>query len=262
MINAHRMTDRLRQRPKRAVVRWVLDPGGYTSIERFGGWRGTDADYAASVNRWNRQLGGLLWTTARDWMCEPPHLKRTGLHVREHQRRTIASYLMLRDLCEVPVLPVLQGWEERDYRIHVDMYQRAGVDLSAEPLVGIGSVCNRQDTAFASRLFQVLALEHGLTMHGFGLKSGAATCWLASGDSMWWSYHARSAKIRLPDCRHRTCNQCAKWLRIAYSRRLLTLNRHGSTMQMWPISANDDGLRAGERAIMPHYSTMKPLPHG
>lgn len=247
MINAHRM-ERLRKDQPSAVVSWVLDPGGYTSIERYGGWRGTDAEYASTVNRWARDLGGLLWTTARDWMCEPPHLRRTGLSVEEHQRRTIASFLTIRERCDVPVLPILQGWEEVHYRRHVDMYLRAGVDLALEPLVGVGSVCNRQDTAFASRLFQVLAQEHGLRMHGFGLKSGAATAWLTSGDSMWWSYRARSAKIRLAGCRHQNCNQCPLWLRMAYQQRIATLRDSRAPMEMWPIPAQDDGLRASDRA--------------
>ncbi len=57
------------------------------------------------------ECGQLDWAAVQDWVCEPFMLKRTGLSVREHQRRTVASYLDLRSLApEVPWVPVLQGW--------------------------------------------------------------------------------------------------------------------------------------------------------
>jgi len=73
------------------------------------------------------------------------------------------------------------------------MYARAGVDLWAEPLVGVGSICRRQNTPEIAALLQGLA-STGLRLHGFGLKLGGlerATPYLTSADSMAWSFAAR-----------------------------------------------------------------------
>ena len=40
----------------------------------------------------------------------------THLSVAEHQARTVANYLTLRDLApELPIIPVVQGWTVADY---------------------------------------------------------------------------------------------------------------------------------------------------
>ena len=61
-------------------------------------------------------------------------------------------------------------------------YERRGINLTAEPLVGLGSVCRRQATAEVHTLITALR-ERGITrLHGFGFKIAgpypvAATCW-------------------------------------------------------------------------------------
>ena len=70
-------------------------------------------------------------------MCEPHMIARTGLSVPEHQRRTVASFLRLRELApEVPWLPTLQGHTIEDYLRCIDMFEAAGVALEAQ-----GSSC-------------------------------------------------------------------------------------------------------------------------
>jgi hypothetical protein len=71
----------------------------------------------------------------QDWMCEPVMIARTGLSVREHQDRTVANFLRLRELAPgVPFTPVLQGWRLPDYENGLALYGQAGVDLPAAPV--------------------------------------------------------------------------------------------------------------------------------
>lgn len=118
----------------------------------------------------------------------------TGLSVEEHQRRTVANFLKLRALApDLPIIPVLQGWTMADYWRCEDMYRKAGVDLRAEKLVGVGTVCRRQGTAEVTRIMRSLAAG-GLLLHGFGIKQkGIDACGstLVSADSLAWSYAAR-----------------------------------------------------------------------
>jgi hypothetical protein len=207
----------------RASGAWALDSGGFTELKDFGRWTVTPGEYAAQARRWRDEAGGLAFAAAMDWMCEPAVLHGgnfggmrfvgTGLTVAEHQRRTVANFVELRALApDLPVVPVLQGWEEADYLRCLDLYAAAGVDLTREPLVGLGSVCRRQDTGMAERLVRRLHAA-GLRLHLFGFKlKGLARCarWAASSDSMAWSYDARRGKP-LPGCPHRKCANCLRY---------------------------------------------------
>jgi hypothetical protein len=143
-------------------------------------------------------------------MCEPEMLKKTGLTVIEHQRRTIDSVLELRAL-GAPVVPVLQGWSVGEYRDHVEQYDRAGIDLRSEHIVPVGTMCRRQNTTMSQVLMRELAHD-GIKLHGLGFKATglrAVADILVSSDSMAWSYHARREPPR-PECRgkHINCANC------------------------------------------------------
>jgi hypothetical protein len=185
-----------RRMPKRlipaAAAPWILDSGGFSELSEYGEWRTSEDDYVAEVERW-RAVGQLVWVAPQDWMCEPVMIARTGLTVREHQARTVASFVSLRERVGPLVIPVLQGYAPREYDRCVSMYQDAGVDLAAERVVGLGSVCRRSRTSEAVRLVRYVS-DHGLQLHGFGLKGTAYRALrglLASADSMAWSYAAR-----------------------------------------------------------------------
>jgi hypothetical protein len=198
----------------RARVRWMLDSSAFTEIERHGRWTVSARDYARMAARWQRQIGRLDAAAVQDLMCEPQMLERTGLGVVQHQILTTRSLLELRDLEPgVPWMPVLQGWEPEDYLRHIDRYDRAGVDLTREPVVGLGSVCRRQDTDEAERV--ILALHRiGILVHAFGFSIPGlcrAGRYLHSSDSMAWSYAARFRPVRLPGCPHATCEYCPAW---------------------------------------------------
>lgn len=183
------------RKPPRAIGIWALDSGGFSELSMFGEWRTSPAAYVAEARRWSTEVGGLQWAAIQDWMCEPFMLARTGLSVVEHQRRTVASLLELRGLApELPWAPVLQGYRLDEYLRCADLYEAAGINLAAEPVVGLGSVCRRQATAEARVIVRRLATERKLKLHGFGFKVGAGAAvgaCLASSDSLAWSQHAR-----------------------------------------------------------------------
>ncbi len=167
-------------------------------------------------------------------MCEPFITARTGLSVAEHQRRTVTNFLVLRSLDPaLPVIPVLQGWTITDYLHCADLYERAGISLAAEPLVGVGSVCRRQATSQLHTLLSVLH-EHGITrLHGFGVKTGGLLhCGhlLTSADSMAWSYAARR-RPPLPGCqtRHLNCANCPRYAYQWHARVCAALTRPRGT---------------------------------
>ena len=222
LMVSHRRLKR-RKNPPRALGPWVLDSGGFSELSLYGRWDTTPRAYAQAVKVYVAEVGQLQWAAPQDWMCEPDILKRTGLSVSEHQIRTLTSFLVLRDLApEVPWIPVLQGWTKADYLRCVERYERIGVDLWAEPVVGIGSVCRRQATGEIADIVATIG-GLGIRLHGFGVKMNGmkyATS-LASIDSMAWSFNARK-NPPLPGHSHKSCANCIDWA-LAWRERVLTM---------------------------------------
>lgn len=215
---------RLRKRKSlpRARGRWVLDSGGFSEIAEHGRWTEDPSTYAAATRRYRDEIGGLDWAAPQDWMCEPPMVATTGLSVAEHQHRTVGNLLELRALApDLPWAPVLQGWVLGDYLACVALYEAAGVDLTAEPVVGVGSVCRRQSTGEIAEIMGTLA-GLGLALHGFGVKIRGLASYgthLASSDSMAWSFDARRSDP-LPGHPHINCANCIDWA-LAWRRKVL-----------------------------------------
>lgn len=205
---SHRRLSERRRLP-RARAPWALDSGGFTQLDKPPHRYTMSADeYVEAVARYSEEVGQLAWAAPMDWMCEPHILDKTGLSVREHQERTVANYLDLRD--RGPFIPVLQGWTLGDYEACIGLYASAGVDLTAQPIVGVGSVCRRQSTAEIGRIFEALS-GAGIACHGFGVKKQGVARYgrfLASADSMAWSYRARRT-WPLPECSHKSCANCS-----------------------------------------------------
>jgi hypothetical protein len=180
---SHRRLARYKRMP-RARTDWALDSGAFTELNLHG------------------------------------HFQMSGLSVAEHQHRTVANYLELRS--QGPFIPVLQGWTLGDYERCTDLYADAGVDLSAAPVVGLGSVCRRQDTAEIGRIVTMLH-GAGIACHGFGVKKKGVIRYgdlLTSADSLAWSYRARR-DWPLPGCTHRSCTNCPHYA-LKWRRELLT----------------------------------------
>ncbi|WP_326809624.1 hypothetical protein OG533_39435 (plasmid) [Streptomyces sp. NBC_01186] len=200
-VSYSRIRNRRRLDRIRALGPWALDSGAFSQLDRHGEWTIPAAEYAASITRYHHEIGGLEWAAPQDWPCEPPVTAKTGLTVEEHQRRTVDSVLQLRALVPaVRVIPVLQGWTLASYMRCAQMYADAGVDLAAEPLVGVGSMCRRQSSITATVMLDQLVNLNGpeappLRLHAFGFKLRGltlATGTLTSADSMAWSYAGRN----------------------------------------------------------------------
>jgi hypothetical protein len=232
LMVSHRRLRRLRSLP-RAQGPWVLDSGGFSELDAFGGWRTSEGDYLAAVRRYAEQIGGLMWAAPQDWMCEPEQLARTGPNDRgSTSGGTVAS---------VTFIPVLQGYGQADYLRCADMYEAAGIDLTAEPVVGLGSVCRRQ----RGREIEDLALAfqwEGVRLHGFGVKTQGLRYadLLHSADSMAWSYAGRR-QPPMDGCAHgrrgvSPCNNCLRWALRWRADLLATTPRTPHLRCPWPAA--------------------------
>lgn len=180
-----------------AVGDWIMDSGAFTEISTHGHYRTSVAEYASEIRRWKAN-GNLLAAVSRDWMCEAHILKKTGLDVAEHQRRTIEQYdALIEEDVGVYILPVLQGYAPAEYVEHLRAY---GDRLALGAWVGVGSVCKRNgDPRAVAAVLQAIKGERpDLRLHGFGLKTTALSHPLVRGllytaDSMAWSSSARWA---------------------------------------------------------------------
>jgi hypothetical protein len=233
------------QRLPQAAAPWVLDSGGFTELSTYGSWAcgPTPREYVERINRYEEEIGRLLWAAPQDWMVEDFILAKTGLSVREHQWRTIDNWYALDEYQpEVPVIKVVQGKTVDDYLQHVDFYRAAGLDLTREPLVGVGSVCRRQGTDEVRAVFQALHEVGVSRLHGFGLKKlglAKSAHLLASADSMAWSFDARR-KPPLEGCSgHRNCANCPRYA-LAWRAEVVAM-----------INASKVAVRQLEQAVQP-----------
>jgi hypothetical protein len=212
---AHHRLDGRKTLP-RAVTPWMLDSGGFMELSKHGEWTVSPYTYAAAARRYYDEISMMDVCAIQDWMCEDEILAKTGLTVEDHQLKTVASYLNLMTLdADLPWMPVIQGFTLDEYLRCVDLYERVGVDLTLEPVVGIGSVCRRQATDEAVRIIETL-WAMGIRLHGFGfkvtgLRNGAAHL-LYSSDSMAWSLNATN-RAPMPGCTHQSCSNCPKYAR-------------------------------------------------
>lgn len=221
-----------------AGVPWALDSGGFTELQQFGRWTVTAADYAVRVRRYRAVTGHLTWAAPQDWMCEPIVIAGgragrvtfagTGLDVAEHQRRTVASVAELRAIApDVRWLPVLQGYTVEEYLRCADLYAAVGIDLTTEPIVGLGSVCRRQATGEAEQIISALHTAGITRLHGFGVKTLGLYRYghlLESADSLAWSDDARRRGRPMTGCpghrpgcparcrrHHKNCANCLRY---------------------------------------------------
>jgi hypothetical protein len=149
-------------------------------------------------------------------------VEKTGLTVREHQRLTVDNYLKLKEMApELPFMPVLQGYSMEEYEECYQMYQDSGVNLIAEPLVGIGSVCRREST---KEIAEIIRRFSPLNLHAFGVKKGGlinSGDYLTSADSMAWSVGARRSEnfcANLSSCAS-SCRNCLNYA-LGWSKRI------------------------------------------
>lgn len=222
-VSVHHLAKR--RQMQRATGPWAMDSNGFFHLQKHGRWTISEEEYADSARRCAEEIGHLAWIAPQDWMCEPLITGITGKTIAEHQELTVANGIRLRELApDLPFRYVVQGLEVDDYLRCVDLYASAGVDLTSEEVVGVGSVCRRQHTDEIEDVFRELN-RAGLKMHGFGVKTKGFTkyaCYLTSADSLAWSERARRHGVPLPECedyvnsrgqKHKNCANCLVFAR-------------------------------------------------
>jgi hypothetical protein len=243
-VSYRRLLDKATWKP--AVRDWALDSGGFSELVRNPRWTTGPREYCEAVARAQREIGRMAWAAPQDYMCEPGMISGgqvgkvtavgTGLSVGIHQHLTMMNYVTLVNLwpeysdAPCPFIPVLQGWALHEYIRCAELYRAAGIDLTQLPVVGLGSVCRRQDTFRIGYIAGYFA-ENGIRLHGFGVKVEGLELYgrhLASCDSASWSYDAyRLGRPAFGGCTHQTCSNCpryaAQWYRDHAPREALGL---------------------------------------
>ncbi|MFE0486801.1 deazapurine DNA modification protein DpdA family protein [Streptomyces griseoaurantiacus] len=221
---------------------YAVDSGGFMELKAKGTWTRTPRQYVDSLRRIWEHAGPYDWAAQQDWMCEDAiihggtfggqHFVGTHLSIAEHQRRTVANFLELRSLApELRIAPVLQGRSIPQYERCVELFENAGVDLRAEPVVGLGSVCRLQSTREGAAIVTAMA-AHGFKLHGFGFKTlglERVGHLLASADSAAWSSHARR-RPPLPGHPHKNCANCIDYALRWRTRVLAAIPTHCQTL--------------------------------
>jgi hypothetical protein len=221
-------------RVPKSVIPGAWDSGGFTELADHGDWRWDLDDFGGMVYRLIDDIGRPTFVASMDFMCEPPVImggtfkgrtfvgtawgRKYGFEaaVRLHQEWTVSYYRYLtQEFPHAPWMPILQGWTLADYLRCAEMYAAAGVDLTDQAVVGLGSVCRRQASGEIALITSTLA-RLGIRLHGFGVKTDGLRLYghhLASFDSMAWSDVARKHRVRLPGCTHTSiyCNNCLVW---------------------------------------------------
>ena len=211
-----------------ALGNWALDSGGFSELNLNGKWSINSQEYVTRVNKINN-TPGLLWAAQQDWMCEPFVIEKTGLTIKEHQKRTVNNLIELRQLdCEVPIIPVLQGYSLEDYKECFELFEVNNIDLRSEPLVGLGSVCRRQNTNDIERIVKYFHSKD-IKLHGFGVKISGMKRYgemLESSDSLAWSFGARYSKRHCTTHKlNPTTKNCANCLEYALEWRQKVVNQ-------------------------------------
>ncbi|MFJ8963679.1 hypothetical protein ACIRG5_30245 [Lentzea sp. NPDC102401] len=222
-----------------AIAPWSLDSGGFTQLQKYGTWTVLPREYVRRVRRYRDEIGQLLWCAPQDWMCEPIVISGgrvgrnvfagTKLSVIEHQRRTVDNAVELSTLAaDLPWRRVLQGYTGDEYERCADLYEQAGIDLTQEPLVCLGSVCRRQGTHEVLRIIKRMRARGITRLHVFGGKTLGLRLYadlITSTDTLAWSYDARSQKRVLCGTVHprggKTCANCLPYA-MQWRARLLT----------------------------------------
>ncbi|WP_375514351.1 hypothetical protein [uncultured Nostoc sp.] len=158
----------------------IIDSGAFSRISRQYGYKNhlPTKTYAQIIWRF-KNCCNLVAVVIQDYMCEEYILKITGLDIPTHQKLTLHRYdRLIQELDKLAqatgesppyVMPVLQGYQPKDYLRHLDNY---GSRLKTHDWVGIGSVCKRNSNPGSIWSIQNL-LTKDFRWHGFGVKKTA-----------------------------------------------------------------------------------------
>lgn len=216
-VSINRLRKRKIKKFKRKSPIYV-DSGAFTELSINGEWKTSPKQYIEELNKIIDLGLDIKWASPQDYMCEPQIINKTGLSIKEHQKRTIDNVIELRKLTNnIHIIPVLQGQTIQDYYNHFEMYEVNGFNLRNEKIVGVGSICRRQNTKEIENIIKSLYTK-GLNLHGFGVKINGLkrySKYLHSCDSMSWSFHARKNKIKCKECFNKNIKHCGNCINYA-----------------------------------------------
>jgi hypothetical protein len=261
MVSRRRLAGR--RRLPRAASDWALDSGGFTELSMHGRWLIDAHTYVREVRRYADEIGRLQWAAPMDWMTEDHVLARTGASLLTHQRRTVDNFLELRNIAaDLPFIPVLQGQTVSDYHRCADLYERHGVELAQVPLVGLGSVCRRQNSREVDEIVRSLGAR-APQLHAFGVKTLGLQRFadaIASSDSAAWSLRGRYE----PGCSlsHRRESNCLEFALTWRARLLSSLDDCGAQQQSICHGRHhlDAMSRSGKRSLVRGRRPRHPPP--
>lgn len=160
----------LRRRKKelpRPLGKFLIDSAGFTELKDHGRYTFTIQEYLDCIRRFKPD-----YFVNMDWMCEPAIIQKTGKSIWYHINATIENYYnMVQKLSEVEIkqcIPVIQGWEIKDYLYCIERYEKNGL---ITPYMGVGSVCRRGSAREIAKILSIIKGElPNVNLHGFGVK--------------------------------------------------------------------------------------------
>lgn len=148
----------------------LLDSGGFVFISKHGRYTSSLVKYLAFVRKNNPDL-----FVSQDWTCDPLSIERTGLTVEEHIHRTVDNAIQiwgrLTEEEQKKFIPVIQGWDVKDYLECIDLYRQSGIEIT---YYGLGSLVRKNCDSDIARIISRVSEELGpdIKLHGFGVKVG------------------------------------------------------------------------------------------
>lgn len=145
---------------------FFIDSGGFTCNGKYPPLK----EYMKTIEIMNPDI-----FACQDLMCEPFFLKKTGKTLNSHIEETVFSYI---NICEYLsqsdldlgyCIPVIQGWDQRDYLSCIDSYRDYGIELN-DMYCAIGSVCLRRGPEAQSIIDFIKFQLPNAQLHGFGIN--------------------------------------------------------------------------------------------
>jgi len=167
--------------------RYVLDSGGYTAMDKFGG------EFPWSVleyHDWARDMYAehpFGWVAVMDLACEPAFDDK--ISVAERIQRTVDNTIALLDHePDYPVLPVLQGRTVNGWLRCYDKLRDHGINPD---YAGVGTLCRQTSGRDIKEIIRAIRARTDIdAFHGFGVKATAFQhgAVFETADSQAWSW--------------------------------------------------------------------------
>lgn len=236
---------------------FALDSAGFTAMRLFkskGPQAGLGTFFPWTLAQYVELAATIkpAWWSQPDTCCEPElagrqeeidyRVRATATFLEATMRQVYAWQDELAKTCTEsvvanlvqPPVPVLQGWSASDYLRSLDLmvqvWERWQPWAAPPALIGLGSVCRRDLRHPTHGLYAILrALEGRIPaasrLHLFGVKGAAlkelrTMPWLASADSMAYSFGARvkARKAGISNTLQHQAEEMTQWMRAAAAR--------------------------------------------